>query len=73
MTPEQRDYLITVRDSGEALLDLLNDILDFSMIDADTFNLDPLPFALRDYLATTLKPLAAQALIFEASPRLTAR
>jgi two-component system, sensor histidine kinase and response regulator len=61
LTPEQRDYLMTVRDSGEALLDLLNDILDFSMLDAGTLNLDPLPFALRDYLAATLKPLAAQA------------
>jgi PAS domain S-box-containing protein len=61
LTPEQRDYLLTVRDSGEALLDLLNDILDFSMIDAGTFNLNPLPFALRAYLAATLQPLAAQA------------
>ena len=34
LTDEQRDYLTTVKSSGEALLDLINDILDFSKIEA---------------------------------------
>ena len=34
LTAEQRDYLTTVKDSGEALLALVNDILDFSKIEA---------------------------------------
>jgi len=32
LTPEQRDYVHTVRSSGEALLTIINDILDFSKI-----------------------------------------
>jgi signal transduction histidine kinase len=61
LTPEQRDYLIMVRDSGETLLGLLNDLLDFSTIDAGTLSLDSMPFVLRDCLTAILKPLAAQA------------
>jgi two-component system, sensor histidine kinase and response regulator len=61
LTPERRHYLITAKNSGEALLGLLNDIPDFSTIDAGTFSLDPMPFALRDCLAATLKLLAMRA------------
>jgi len=61
LTPEQRDYLITVRDSGETLLGLVNDLLDLSTIDAGMLTLEPMPFTLRDCLAATLKPLAARA------------
>jgi signal transduction histidine kinase/CheY-like chemotaxis protein len=37
---EQRDYLNTVRTSGESLLTIINDILDFSKIEAGKFTLD---------------------------------
>jgi signal transduction histidine kinase/CheY-like chemotaxis protein len=37
---EQRDYLNTVRSSGESLLTIINDILDFSKIEAGKFTLD---------------------------------
>lgn len=29
LTDEQRDYVLTIRNSGEALLAIINDILDF--------------------------------------------
>ncbi len=61
LSPEQREYLTMVKDSGNALLTLLNDILDFSKIEAGKLSLDPLDFDLRDFLATSLKPIALRA------------
>jgi len=40
---EQRDWLTTVRGSGETLLTLINDILDFSKIESGKMELDPQP------------------------------
>ena len=34
LTDEQRDFVTTIRNSGELLLNIINDILDFSKIDA---------------------------------------
>jgi two-component system sensor histidine kinase/response regulator len=61
LTPEQRDFMEIVRTSGDLLLELVNDILDFSKIEAGKFELDPLPFELRDSLGEMLKPLALRA------------
>jgi signal transduction histidine kinase/DNA-binding response OmpR family regulator len=58
---EQREYAETVRRSGEALLGLINDILDFSKIEAGRLEFEPVPFALRDTVAETLKTLAPLA------------
>jgi signal transduction histidine kinase/DNA-binding response OmpR family regulator len=58
---EQREYAETVRRSGEALLSLINDILDFSKIEAGRLEFEPVPFALRDAVAETLKTLAPLA------------
>ncbi|GEM_PF-595697 len=46
LNAEQRDFLNNVHHSGEALLDLLNDILDLSRIEAGMFALDPVAFNL---------------------------
>jgi CheY-like chemotaxis protein/HPt (histidine-containing phosphotransfer) domain-containing protein len=61
LTPEQRECLELVKSSGDLLLQLVNDILDFSKIEAGKFELDPLPFDLRDSLGEMLKPLALRA------------
>jgi len=61
LTRAQREYLVTARSSAEALLRLLNDILDFSKIEAGRMDLEHLPFALRDTVADTLRPLAHRA------------
>jgi len=61
LTQEQRELLETVRTSAEALLTLLNDILDFSRIEAGKLTLDICSFFLRDLVADTLKPMAERA------------
>ncbi|MDQ3331742.1 MAG: response regulator, partial [Planctomycetota bacterium] len=56
-----RDYLETAKDSAEVLLRLLNDILDFSRIEAGRFELDEAKFSLRETLEETVKTLAMPA------------
>jgi len=61
LTPEQREYLETVKMSGDSLLGVINDILDFSKIEAGKIDLEAIDFHLRDCLETTLKSLALRA------------
>jgi PAS domain S-box-containing protein len=43
---DQRDFVSTIRSSGEALLTIINDILDFSKIESGKMELEHLPFDL---------------------------
>src|SRR5919109_989471 len=61
LTAEQREYLTLVKTSANGLLTILNDILDFSKIEAGKLELEPIPFALREHLGTTLKTLGLRA------------
>ncbi len=61
---EQREYLQIVNDSGHNLLWLLNDILDYSKIEAGKLDLDPIDFSLRDCLNNTMR-----ALMFEGTEK----
>ena len=61
LSPEQREYVETVRTSGDALLTLINDVLDFSKIEASHLELESQPFDLRDCLESALDLLAPQA------------
>jgi len=57
LTHEQREYLETVKLSGDSLLTVINDILDFSKIEAGKIDLEAIDFNLRDCLEATLKTL----------------
>ncbi|MFT3783019.1 MAG: response regulator [Nibricoccus sp.] len=46
LTHEQRDFVNTIRTSGDALLTIINDILDFSKIESGKMELEHLPFDL---------------------------
>ena len=61
LSPRQRDFVETVRMSGDALLTVINDILDFSKIEADKLELAPRPFALRPTIEAVLDLLALRA------------
>ncbi|MDA1015601.1 MAG: response regulator [Planctomycetota bacterium] len=61
LSKEQREYLLTVKDSGDALLQLLNDILDLSKIEAGKMEIDAVRFNLADLIRDTLKTMAVRA------------
>jgi signal transduction histidine kinase/DNA-binding response OmpR family regulator/HPt (histidine-containing phosphotransfer) domain-containing protein len=58
---QQRDYAETVRASGDALLTIINDVLDFSKIESGELELEQHAFALRECVETSLDLVAAQA------------
>ncbi|EON78619.1 hypothetical protein ADIS_0969 [Lunatimonas lonarensis] len=51
ITDEQRKLVSIMSDSGEALLAIVNDILDYSKIEAGKLELNPVPFEIRKELA----------------------
>jgi len=58
---DQREFVKTVRDSGEALLGIINDILDFSKIESGELELDDEPFDLRECMDSALALVALDA------------
>ncbi len=50
LTPKQRDYLLKIRGSGQFLLDLISDILDFSKVEAGKLELEFAEFSLEEIL-----------------------
>jgi len=61
LSDEQRDYIETVKVSGDALLNLINDILDFSKIEAGKLEFESTDIDLRDFLDKTTKILNERA------------
>ncbi|MCC6414427.1 MAG: PAS domain S-box protein [Opitutaceae bacterium] len=61
LTGEQRDFVNTIRTSGEALLTIINDILDFSKIESGKLELEHLPFDLGLCLEEAFDLFAMQA------------
>ncbi|MEM1206226.1 MAG: ATP-binding protein [Acidobacteriota bacterium] len=57
----QRRQLETIRNSGEALLSILNDILDYSKIEAHKVALEERPFDLRTTVSDVVRLFSAQA------------
>lgn len=61
LTPEQREYLSTVKLSAESLLSIINDILDFSKIEVGRLELDSFEFNIHEVIGSTLKGIAIRA------------
>ena len=58
---QQRNYLTLMQRSAEALLALLNDILDFSRVEAGRLVLERIGFGLRDEVGNAVQTLAMSA------------
>lgn len=58
---DQRDYVTTIRESCINLLGIVNDVLDFSKLDAGKLVIDSVPFDFRDLLDDVLSLLAPSA------------
>jgi PAS domain S-box-containing protein len=61
LTRSQQQHLETVKLAAESLMNLLNDILDLSKIEARKLRLENVEFSLRDTLDDTVKLLALRA------------
>ena len=61
LTDDQRLYANTIKNSGEALLVIINDVLDYSKIEADKLVLHPEPFDLEACMHEVVMLLQANA------------
>src|SRR5204862_6289099 len=61
LSPAQRHHVATVRGSAEMLLRLIEEILDFSKLEAKKLTIEPVAFSLRATLAESVRPLTPRA------------
>jgi PAS domain S-box-containing protein len=61
LSPEQAKYVQIFRRAGDNLLDLLNDILDLSKVEASQLELERIGFSLKDKLEKVMEMVAARA------------
>lgn len=61
LTQDQKDYVETIRSSGETLLALINDILDFSKIEGGKMELETMPLDLINCIEASLDLVAPAA------------
>jgi PAS domain S-box-containing protein len=61
LSVEQRQHAETIRQSGEALLTIINDILDLSKIEAGRMRLEVIRFDLLEIVQETVNQLAVEA------------
>lgn len=61
LATDQRDFVETIRTSGESLLTIINDILNFSKLESGKMELEDRPFDLRACVEESLDLLASKA------------
>src|SRR5262245_8892816 len=61
LTPQQSEYLVTIRNQAHSLLTVVNDILDFSKIESQHLEIEQVPFAINEAVRELLAPLRLAA------------
>ncbi|WP_374951951.1 two-component regulator propeller domain-containing protein [Mucilaginibacter sp.] len=61
LNKEQKEYTETIKSCGDTLLNVINDVLDFSKIESGNMELDEQDFDLRDCIETVLDVFAERA------------
>lgn len=61
LTPSQTDYLQTIERSAQHLLAIINDVLDFSKLEAGKLQLDNTPYSFHDALFEVVDMMGANA------------
>ncbi len=58
LTEKQRDYVHTLQTSADSLLSLINDLLDIAKIEAQTIDMEQIPFSLTQVVQEVLSMMA---------------
>jgi signal transduction histidine kinase/CheY-like chemotaxis protein len=61
LSPEQQEYMEMIKTSADSLLNIVNDILDFTKIEAGKIEIDAHEFVLRDSIIDVVETLALRA------------
>ncbi|MFA6960696.1 MAG: response regulator [Opitutaceae bacterium] len=61
LNAEQRDFVEIIHNSGDSLLTIINDVLDFSKIESGKIDLETHPYGLRQCVEEALELLAPKA------------
>ena len=61
LEPTQRDYVQTAHDCATGLLDIINDILDVSKVEAGRMQIESIPFELPEVLTAALRTVVTRA------------
>ena len=78
LTPKQRDYLSKIQSSSKSLMEILNDILDYSKVEAGQLHIEQTPFFIDKVLSrisdlfSVMTEEKGLELSFEVSPSLPA-
>lgn len=70
----QQDFVVTAQESGKALINLINEVLDLAKIESGRIELEAVPFDVRDILDNVIALFyeKSQAKGIEVSPNLEA-
>lgn len=61
LSPEQEEYITGIKKSAESMMTLINDLLDFSKVEARKIELESISFNVHDFLYEIVSPMALEA------------